>query len=227
MKMYSFLILAIISCFLFVSCDDVDKLINGDEDPNELGGSTDIPINSVGNEFGLIISADGESIQGNEDIKIKENQNGVLTLTVKGDLSNYPEYVNILKNSPIPIPVENGIVNFEAQFKSTSNGIQDNFNADKAFVTLAKYDAKVGDTYTYTPTTGEKIVRRVTKKSTSDDFEYGFMHIKVIEVEQETTVSGIDKFIYKVNHKYGLVHFIMLMEDGSTVSSYVLPQIHN
>jgi hypothetical protein len=209
-----------------VSCSDVEKLINGDDDPNTIGGSTEIPINTVGNSFGLSIKSGGKNIDINEDIKVTKNEAGVLTIKVNADLSKYPELAGLISQIPKELISENNKINTEIKIKSTSEGIQDNFNADEKFFTIAKYDCKVGDTYTYTNSNGKKLVRKVTKKSTTDDFYNGIFMIKVIEVEQEVSASGIDKFIYRVNHKFGFVDLEILLEDGSKVESLVTPSTY-
>jgi hypothetical protein len=220
-------LLTILSLSL-VSCSDIEKLINDEDDPNTIGGSTEISLNTIGNEFTMSdVRIDGQSVELHDKIIITKNENGILTIKVDVDLSDSPELAGLMKQIPKELIGDNNKISTEIKFKSTSEGMQDNFNADEKFFTIAKYNCKVGDTYTYTNSNGKKLVRTVTKKSTTDDFEYGWYYIKVIQVEQEIGTSGIDKFIYHLNHKFGLVHFEAKLEDGSSIKSFVLPTYSN
>jgi hypothetical protein len=74
-----------------------------------------------------------------------------------------------------------------------------------------------------TKTDGKTITRTVTAKSTTDDFYYGGILIKTITVEQDPKLPGIRKFIYRLNHKFGLVYLQVVAEDGSTIGGYLFP----
>jgi hypothetical protein len=44
------------------------------------------------------------------------------------------------------------------------------------------------------------------------------MLIKTMTVEQDSRIAGINKIIYKVNHKYSLVQIQFVMNDGSAIT---------
>lgn len=68
---------------------------------------------------------------------------------------------------------------------------------------------------------GKTITRTVTARSDVDDFPYGFYYIKTITIEQDSRIPGIQKFVYRANHKFGIVYLEIYLEDGSKVSSYI------
>lgn len=87
--------------------------------------------------------------------------------------------------------------------------------------TLIKYDCKVGDSYTLTKSTGRVLTRTVTARSDKDDFPFGLWMIKTITAEQNLGVYGVRKFIYRANHRFGIVHVIAIMDDGDTAKTYL------
>jgi hypothetical protein len=46
------------------------------------------------------------------------------------------------------------------------------------------------------------------------------MYIKTIEVEQDSRLPGIEKIVYRFNHKFGLVYATAHAEDGSKMGMY-------
>jgi hypothetical protein len=103
----------------------------------------------------------------------------------------------------------------EAEGRITDKGIFDyvysNGDKKKPFP-LVKFDAKVGDKYTY-KVGNQTVVREVVHKSTEDDTFYGFMMIKTIDVE-ETIPAGVQingqeskvsKILWRFNHKFGFI----------------------
>jgi hypothetical protein len=105
--------------------------------------------------------------------------------------------------------------------KVTDEGWMDYSNADQEPCVLVKYDGKVGDKYSVTTSSGTKIDREITYKSTDDDYAYGFMNIKVIKVEQETSFPGIQKYVMYFNHKFGFVGFEVIAEDGTKLKTSI------
>jgi hypothetical protein len=111
--------------------------------------------------------------------------------------------------------------------KITDKGIQDYVysggDTDKPF-TLIKYDAKVGDTYSFTDDEGNTFTRKVVSKSTDDDYELGFLYIKVYKIEEtQENDPLVDKITYYANHKFGLVGIEIEMKGGVKASSTILP----
>lgn len=211
--------LIVILCMLFVSCSDVENIFGG-EKPNELNGSGDIPIAQVGNTFGISPRIGEQYVELNEDIKIIKNENGVVTLSVVCDIPQIPELKQYIDKIPQEV-IKDGKINTTLKFKITNEGIQDYFNADQKAHTLVKYNAKKDDEYNMKKSDGKTISRKVIDRSDKDDFPYGFFDIKTITIEQDSRIAGIKKFIYRANHKFGLVHVQAHMDDGTIVQSYV------
>lgn len=88
---------------------------------------------------------------------------------------------------------------------------------------MVKYDSNVGDTYTVNFANGNTLTRKVTAKSTEDDFQWGFYYIKTITVEQNAIAPGISKYRFRANHRFGLVFVEAIMEDGTSTEMYVYP----
>jgi len=202
---------------LVVACKNND---DDDDDPNSLGGDPNVGYTEVGTTFSTSVRYLSNSYDLNENISVTKNDNGVVTLKVQADVSKLPSDVsNILRG--IGVGVDNiGKINQEATLKVTTEGIQDYFFGP-AF-TLVKYNASVGDPYKLTTADGNTLTRTVVKKSTEDDFSWGFMLIKVVQVEQTGMgIPGVEKFVWSTNHKFGLVHFKAVLDDGSEVSSSI------
>jgi len=218
MKKLIFLVLSFI--FSFSSCKKSDTTLG----PNELDGDINVTFAQVGNTFTpYIIGSDGSEININPAITITSNSSGVATISLKADLTQSPELKQINDLIPAIYKDNQGKLNATGNVKITTNGILDYTNKDKSPFMLVKYDCNVGDTYKLTKSDGTTITRTVTQKSTDDDFYYGGMLIKTMTVEQDSRIPGIKKIIYKVNHKFGLVHLTAIAEDGSSIGGYLYP----
>jgi hypothetical protein len=193
--------------------------------PNDLGGDTNIVLAQVGNTATIgSILVGSQYYNSNTSFRITKNDNGVATIKVTADLTQIPGLQTYLANViPANMKDASGKIDTEIKLKMTSEGIQDYFNIDHKAQTLVKYDANVGDEYSLTLSNGKTKTRTVTAKSTTDDEPYGFMLIKAITVESNSTYLGIRKTIYKVNHKFGIVYAQVVAEDGSTASVYFYP----
>lgn len=216
------LLFVVFSAFSLTSCDKIEELLEGDkkDDPNTISGTTTVPLNEVGNVVDVgTVTIGNNYYDFKETIKVIKNDNGLTTFEVKGTIPNSPEIQSFINKIPVNIKDANGNINTTFNMKITSEGIQDFFNKDGKQHTIVKYDANVGDTYKITKSDGKTITRTVTQKSTTDDYPYGFMNIKVITVEQDSRIPGVKKIVYKANHKFGLVNVQLVLEDGSTVSS--------
>lgn len=220
-KIYFLLIAAIFilpSCLNFEDC----KLLSGSSNATTLNGDTDIPVNAVGNTFSTLGLKVGDNwVDMDPTIEIVESEDGVNTVRIKANLSADPNLAALDKIIPDELKDAEGRVNFDMDVKITSEGWLDYSNVDKEPVVLVKYDSNVGDKYSVTTSSGSKIVREVTHKSTTDDFDYGFYQIKVIKVEQETSFPGMKKYVAYFNHKFGLVGLEIIAEDGTTLSSQI------
>lgn len=185
-----------------------------------IGGDTDIPLNTIGNTFGTTVNINGEYFDPNEDITLISNDNGVITLKVKANLPPGNPLADLI---PAEYKDAEGNLDCNIRFTNTSEGIMDYFNLDQESFVLVRYDAKVGDTYKLKKSNGVTITREVTYKSTDDDFPYGFMYIKVIDVEQDSRIPGVSKIVYHTNHKFGLAGVEIFMEDGTSSSMLIYP----
>ena len=226
MKILHFIITLLFFSVIFISCD---PKADESSDPNVINGETNIGINTVGNTFGASVKVGNNYYDGGDSVYIVSNNNGVVTLRVKADLTQIPALDVINDAVPISYKDQNGKINVDVQFKSTSEGIQDYnwFTKQGKYHTIAKFDAKVGDSYPIKNSDGVDIVRTVTERTDQDDFPYGFYDIKTIKVEEDPKIPGIKNIVYRVNHKFGLVWFEIEMEDGSKASSYFFTDYTN
>ena len=182
-----------------------------DSSPNTIGGDTNVPAGVVGS----VVSTSSTIPAG---MTITGNSGGQIAVHVTADVSSLPQlqrYVDLL-----PASLRSGAskLAFDTTMKVTSEGYQDTFNKDHALHTIVKFGAGVGDQYVLTKSDGVKITRTVKSVSTTDDFPYGFLLIKVIKVEQDSRVPGIKAFRYYANHKFGIVQFEIVNDDDSVVA---------
>lgn len=198
------------------------------EGPNDLGGDTNIPLNSIGNDFSPSVSLGGNYLSIPDTMYITKNENGFITYKVWADLSGYPQLKAILPASRLD---GQGNLNTEIHLKVTSEGIQDYRLADSDWskpFTVVKYDCAVGDSYTFTPAGGATVTRTVTQKSTTDDFGYGFFLIKT-NTTDETPVNdlpGVTKIKYVTNHKFGLVQVVISLANGTDLKITLWPRFY-
>jgi hypothetical protein len=127
---------------------------------------------------------------------------------------------NILKGlvSNIPgISVVGDKVSTEGMdFKITTEGLE--LKTGPGAGVLVKYDSKVGDAY---PIGSTGKFRTVVAKTGVDDYPYGFMLIKVVQVEESPNylkVGGVSKITYVANHKFGLVGVKFSLDDGTSAT---------
>lgn len=213
--------LAILFILTTTSCEQLG--IGDSKDASELKGSTNIPLNTVGNEFSTIgFSVNGIWVDFNPTMKITKSENGVNTIKINADLSTNSTLSKLNKLIPSNLKDAQGRVNLEMKVKVTDEGWLDYSNVDQEPCVLVRYDDNVGDKYTVTTSSGTKIEREITYKSKDDDYAYGMMEIKVIKVEQETSFPGIQKYVMYFNHKFGFVGFEIVAEDGTTLKTSIL-----
>lgn len=220
------LLLISIMALLVVSCSDILNVFE-DEDPNELGGETDLALTKVGNEFGADIKVNGKPLRVDPQIKIVENDKGVITFRIKINLDNldetYKQYKDML---PEKYTDANGNFDTEVKLKFTSEGIQDYFHSkqdiSKPF-TIVKYANGVGMKYKFTTDNGKVITRTITAKSNTDDFPMGPLLIKTTTIEENPQNKDISKVIYYTNHKFGLVRVKISLTAGFEVNLDLTP----
>jgi hypothetical protein len=207
MKIKSFVLIIFLLSFTYCSKDS-------DKDPNVIGGDTNVGMGTVGNEFSTYIKVNNTSYDLGESLVVTKNEGGIVTIDATADLSKIPALDNLI---PDEMKDSNGKLKAQFKYKITSEGIQDFYNNSSKPFTIAKYDCKVGDEYNFTRSDGKKVTRKVTAKSTVDDFAYGFYYIKTIDVEQNSNMPGVERIEYKLNHKFGLVYIAIIFEDGTEI----------
>lgn len=207
---YNHGILLIAVALLLSSCN-IFGSGSGSDGSDPLGGELS-PMGAVGNTFGLpAISGASDMVVG-----VIEREGSVSTIQATVTLTN-PMYLDIVKaieSSSPNMQINGNKVSMLSDVRVTSKGIQNVYENGKKSFTLVNYDAKVGDTYKIKLPAGT-VTRKVTKKSTEDDYFWGFMNIKVIEVEEKSPTPGISKVVYYANHRFGLVGVDVHFEDGS------------
>lgn len=246
MKKVLHLLLLSYFIFSFLSCTKKDTVLG----PNEIGGDTNVDFVNPGDYFTPSFLMDGvpDLNQISNRVTVQSNVNGIVTL--KGEITFSNDWVKKMDTAfgfaSVPKDIKfaaigaylkrygatldttdrNAMkVSIILKGKVTSEGIQEFISGggdeSKPF-TIVKYGSNVGDKYQYTTKDGKVITREVTAKSTTDDFFWSGMLIKVLQVEelQPTDDPAIEKVIYYGNHKFGLVAVKVLLKNGKIIKSY-------
>lgn len=201
-----------------------------DETNQKLRGSADLDQNKVGykTSAGIYI---GSKMQ-RSDLEVVDNQGGIITINISGvlDDATYQKvemWGEVLlgeeftkRRSEIMGP--GGQVNATLKFKNTTEGVSYVQDNGKESI-LMKYNVKEGDRWSFTQSgTGKKVNCKVVHKSTEDDYQMGFINIKVVKVESTAQgTPGISKVVYIGNHKFGLVAIEIYQEDGTIVDIWI------
>lgn len=191
MKKLLLTLLAIPVLFAAASCNKNDS-IGGEQDSRGEVGTV---------MYGSFSGAD------NINVSVTKLDNGVST--VGGTFTMTDErYMKIIKQLPNQFSVDGDKVTIKnIKFRATDEGVE-NLSGIYDGV-LVKYDAKVGDTYS----NGGK----VTHVSEDNDFQWGSMKIKVVEVQNsKKKVDGVKKVTYWGNHRFGIVAVETEFEDGTS-----------
>jgi hypothetical protein len=193
--------LLVILSLIMVSCESGSDL--------NIGGSQ----SDLG-ETGVVISSSSTAISGISgfNASITSLSNGVSSINAQVTVSN-TTLKQILANVPGLNISGNTVTASGVQVKFTDEGIENKFPFFEGI--LVKYDSKVGDTYAVKDS---KTVRKVIKKSTSDDFPYGLYNIKVVGVEHELNYNGLKKITYYTNHKFGVVKVECELDNGDKIA---------
>lgn len=221
--------------------------------PNDLGGSGVPDLCDVGKKYSGTVSVPGTYIPGfdhmTQEAVVTKNDNGNITIAV--NLTFDSVFVKALDNalgtSSLPEGIRASVISEYARrygatldtmnkasmkahvdftLKVTTEGIQEYVNArgdrSKPY-TIVKYAANVGDTYTYTNADGITITRKVTYKSTTDDYPLAFWNIKVTKVEETKDDLFMEKVTYYTNHKFGLVGVLLRTKTGKELKIGIFP----
>jgi len=219
MKKFTFITLfAIITSMVLIGCKK--------ESSSDIGGDQS-SIGEIGNNFS-ISSLSGIS---NVSATVSKLENGISTIRVTGTITdpNIKALAATMTNVAFGSYDEaTGDFTGDLKMKFTKDGIADQLDADGKLFTLAKFDGKVGDTYSCENALGGTYTRTVTAKSDVDDFPYGFYNIKTMTIEGAGRFNGAIKNVkYRVNHRFGLVYITFVLQDGSEISSYVYSTAEN
>ena len=203
----------LLSVTILVLCLSCEKLFNKDEeDAGTLGGDQ----STMGAVGATTESSSGE-IAGvsNFSASVIALKSGVSTFkgsaTVKNDILK-----GLVSNIPGISVVGDKVSTEGMDFKITTKGLE--LKTGPGAGVLVKYDSKVGDTY---PIGSTGKFRTVVAKTGVDDYPYGFMLIKVVQVEESPNylkAGGISKITYVANHKFGLVGVKFSLDDGTAVN---------
>ncbi len=245
MKTRNFYLLFAFVFLVFVSCkDDAD-------DPNSLGGNTDITLNKVGNEYGVYLDIDGANssiLNGVKDsVYITESSNGNITVkahfkfnleqvrhldTLFGmqDLSSelkksYVDYFISKWGAKLDTTNKDAMTyEIDLKGKVTSEGIQEYIHGgqSKPF-TIVKYGDPVGTKYEFTDDNGGKITRTIVSKSEVEDYDLSIYRIKTIKVKEVKESPLIEDVTYITNHKFGLVGIVVKMKSGKIINASTVP----
>lgn len=194
---------------LLTGCSSFDF---GGGGSNKIGGSTDLPINTVGTTFQTWVSLPGTFYTGETSVSVTKVEEGVITVNFKATLPTNQPLLTEIKSK---YKDAEGNLDCEATFKITDEGILDYNNIDHEPFVLVKFDAKVGDKYKLKKSDGTVITREVVRVSSEDDLYWNGLLIKTIDVEQDSRIPGVDKLIYFTNHKFGIVAIRAELEDGT------------
>lgn len=190
MKKLLLILLTVPALFAAASCNKVDS-IGGEQDSK--------------GEVGTVLKGDFAGAT-NPNVSVSKLDNGIST--VSGTFTMTDErYMKVIKQLPDQFSVDGDKVTIKnIKYKATDEGVE-NLSGIYDGV-LVKYKAKVGDTYS----NGGK----VTHVSKDNDFQWGSMKIKVIEVQNsKKKLDGVKKVTYWGNHRFGIVAVETEFEDGT------------
>ncbi len=209
--------------FSFVSCKD-DDTVGGEQ--SSLG--------DIGNTFSIGYTTPGV-VQG-ASAQVIGLDGGISEVRASGtiiddDLKDIAEELNDLYGDYYSdIATYNpstGQATANVDLKFTNEGIAV-YDIDGNQRTLVKFDAKVGDKYSFEEPNFGKVDAVVTKVSTEDDFEYKggpYMYIKTVSMEgTASNFPYAKKIVYEANHKFGIVYAKAYLQDGSTYETYIYSQ---
>lgn len=207
---YRLLMFIALTYFCF-SCNLLDT-------DDKLSGSQS-PIGAVDNGFG-ISQVTGIS---NATAKVSSLDGKTSTITYTCTVDN-PSWLSMAQY--IPGTVVNGKnVTSTGKVILTDEGIMNVY--DEGNLILVKYDAEVGDSWSL-KRGSSTITRTVTKKSTTDDYSWGWLLIKTITVEETgRNIPGVLKVVYETNHRFGLVAVKVYFEDGTSKSVGIFSDADN
>ncbi len=233
-----------------VGCGIIDPT---EEGPNAMGGDPALELTEVGQRFGAyldVASLIPGGVTWEDDITVTKNEGGIVSMNVAitTDYRIIEVLDTIFGTSGLPRQTKLQIfdavvkkfgatidtsvagtirVSATPRFKITSSGIQEFVSSSddlsKPF-TIIKYNANVGDSWTFTRADGKTVRRTVTYHSTTDDYPVGFWMMKVFKTESvEENDPVIQKILYVTNHKYGTVGVHVFTKTGKELKLRIVP----
>lgn len=204
-KIFFFLLSAIL---IMTSCN---------KSKEKLGGAPS-PIGEVGvtfeTSFGTVAGV------SNAEASVTSLENGVSSISGSATVTN-STIKNILSNHPEATIDGNNVTLEGVEFRITTEGIEAVYGLEPGII--VKYDSNVGDKYNI----GGGVTREVISKSTDNDYFWGGMNIKVIQVEENTNKFGTKKIYYWANHRFGLVGIEFQFDDNSTAKFPIYASAEN
>lgn len=180
-------------------------------DPNSLGGDPS-PMAAVG----TTVTSSSAAIAGvsSYTATVTANSNGVSTYNASATVTN-TLLKNMVANYPGITVSGNTVTAKDFKIQQTKEGIKCLTGGGEGVI--VNYNSNVGDTY-QVGSTGR--TRKVVSKTGEDDYPYGFMLIKTIQVEADAntfgSTGGVNKITYIANHKFGLVGVKVSFDDGTS-----------
>lgn len=218
-QLFKVLLSVIFGLLLLSSCE------KSEGSSPSIGGDSNLDQNQVGNTETRTIKLGG-SPRINSTLKVVDNSNGIITADISFPVpSSFTDAFNNIGNGLYGADFSekkstsvdsNGNFNLRIKYKNTSEGVALVNSMGKQAV-IMKYDTKVGDKWSYKKKSGKTVNYKVVKKSETDDYDFGFFNIKVVQVERTSNEPGVNKVVYTGNHKFGLVNVEFYLDDGSTI----------
>jgi hypothetical protein len=213
MKNFSTLLVSMSLLLLCYSCEkESDTKLSGAQSP--MG------------EVGVTVSSSSATIAGvsNANAVVTNLDGGISTYSASATVTN-ALLKNLVANFP-GVTVNGDEVSITGmEIQQTKEGIR-SLTGPGAGI-LIKYDSSVGDTY---PIGNTGKVRTVVSKTGEDDYSYGFLLIKTIQVEMEPIglkSGGVDKFTFVANHRFGLVGVKVTFDDQTEVTFPIYTSAEN
>lgn len=215
------LLILLFSITILMSYFSCEKLLKKD-DSTELTGDQ-----SPMGEAGVTVESSSAPIAGVSNFKatVTAMKDGVSTYSGSATVTN--AFVkNMVANFPGVTINGNTVSITNMKIQQTTGGIKSMTGGGAGI--LVKYDSNVGDTY---PIGSTGNVRTVVSKTGLDDYPYGMMLIKTIQVEDNPiylkSTAGVSKVTYIANHKFGLVGVKLTFDDATTTTFPVYSSTQN
>jgi hypothetical protein len=197
----------LLCCVVLNSCTESDS-VNGPV------GGTVLDQGQVGTTATLSPAWNGVTNAGATVVSVA---NGVSSIEIKAVVTDpVIKAIALLQSAYCTVSGDTVKGTFDARI--TDEGIQ--LVAGGKNSTIVRFSDGVGTVYT-SEVSGR--THTIVSKSTTDDYSYGFLLLKVSKVEETISVGGSNvKVYFYANHKFGLVGIELRLEDGTILKSNLL-----